>query len=209
MRIFRDSDGAIQSTFSGAPLPGIEAVWHLQKFDVLSLKRVQRHRENVHEVLFNGRTTISKIARWTWEIPRIDNETRVYEMFDQYQRQHPDESHIALKFLGHLTEDDRVVGFLLEKVDGRFACLDDLIQCEELVHRIHKLGLIHGDVNRYNFLVDDGSGNIRMVDFEHAEDFDEEAAHVELEILPQELEEKAGRGGPAVERQAAPEQEAT
>lgn len=69
------------------------------------------------------------------------------------------------------------MGLLLEKVKrARFACLDDLAKCEEAVRRMHRLGLIHGDINRYNFLVDQESGNVQLVDFEHIEEFDEETA---------------------------------
>lgn len=39
------------------------------------------------------------------------------------------------------------------------------------------MGLVHGDVNRYNFLVDEQNGRTCMVDSEHAENF--EAAEAE------------------------------
>jgi hypothetical protein len=58
------------------------------------------------------------------------------------------------------------------------------------------MGLVHGDVNRYNFLVDRLNRLVSMVDFEHATALDEEAAEIELQSLPSELKEETGRGGP-------------
>jgi len=48
------------------------------------------------------------------------------------------------------------MGFLIEKAEGRFACSDDLAQCEALLRRLHglgDLGLVPRDVNRYNFIM--------------------------------------------------------
>jgi hypothetical protein len=56
------------------------------------------------------------------------------------------------------------------------------------------MGLVHGDVNRYNFMVDRAKGYVRMLDFEHAEDFEEEKARLEMESLPVEMTEETGRG---------------
>lgn len=95
-----------------------------------------------------------------------------------------------------MTENGRIMGLLLQKVDGEPACTDDLPGCEALVRRLHGLGLIHGDVNRYNFLVDrasEGAG-AHLVDFEHVEGFDDERARQELASLPAELAEETGRG---------------
>lgn len=51
------------------------------------------------------------------------------------------------------------------------------------------------DVNRYNFIVEEGPGGaIRLVDFEHARDYDAKLAQAELESLPAELAEETGRG---------------
>ena len=88
---------------------------------------------------------------------------------------------------------------LLEKVDGERACVNDLARCEALLRRLHRLDLVHGDVNRHNFLVDRISeSGIRLVDFEHAEDFDEGMARAELLSLPSELADESGRGATVV-----------
>lgn len=82
----------------------------------------------------------------------------------------------------------------MENVEGDAACISDLADCEALLRRLHSQKLIHGDVNRYNFIVNRGSGEIRLVDFEHVMDFDEGLAREELLSLPEELTEETGRG---------------
>lgn len=82
--------------------------------------------------------------------------------------EYPDEPRIAPEFLGHLTEKGRIIGFLLEKFDGAHACVNGLADCEALGSRPHDAGFIHGDVNKYNILIDRVSRNgMRLVDFEH------------------------------------------
>lgn len=140
---------------------------------------------------------VAKIACFDWQVARIERETWAYSLLTEHRHLHPDEPPIAPDFLGHLTENGRVMGFLLEKVEGTSASIDDLAICEALLRRIHGLGLIRGDVNRHNFIVDresSRSGTVRLVDFEHAEDFDEEQARSELLSLPAELVEETGRG---------------
>jgi hypothetical protein len=197
MRISRGANRLLRSTISYDPLPTIQRAWHPQTIEVLSLTQLKRHRSNVHEVLYKGHPAISKIACFEWDIRRIENETWAYSIISQHQ--HPGESAIAPNVLGHLTENGRVIGFLLEKIDGKFASIDDLPKCEKALRRLHGLGLVHGDVNRYNFIVDRPDGHVRIVDFEHAEVFDKRKAYVELESLASELVEESGRGGPTME----------
>jgi hypothetical protein len=191
MEISRAADGSLTSTIGDDPLPTVQKTFHPNRVDILSLKRLKYHRARVHEVLFNGHPAITKIACWWWEIPRMENETRAYAVISKHASWDPP---LAPTVLGHLTENGRVMGLLLEKVDGRFASPADLPQCEEAVRRLHGMGLIHGDVNRYNFLIEAGTGTVRMVDFEHVQDFSEEDADEELHALPFELAEDTGRG---------------
>jgi hypothetical protein len=197
MRISRRAKHLLRSTISYDPLPTIQRTWHPQNIEVLSLTQLKCHRSDVHEVLYKGHPAISKTACFEWDIRLIENETWAYSIISQHQ--HPGESAIAPNVLGHLTENGRVIGFLLEKIDRKFASVDDLLNFEKALHRLHGLGLFHGDVNRYNFIVDRPDGHVRMVDFEHAEVFDEMKAYVELESLASELVEETKRGGPTVE----------
>jgi hypothetical protein len=201
MTISRDENGSLTSNISLDPLPEIQTTWHELRVDVLSLERTERlFRSGVYEVRFNGAPAIAKIACFQWDVARIERETWAYSIVAGHRGQHPDESPITPDFLGHLTEDGRTMGFLLQKVDGESASVNDLAGCEALLRRLHRLGLIHGDVNRHNFLIDPASpgSGIRLVDFEHAEEFDDGLARVELLSLPAELAEETRRGATVV-----------
>ncbi|KAF2964766.1 hypothetical protein GQX73_g8802 [Xylaria multiplex] len=180
IKLTRNEDGSLAVFAYHEPLQEITFTWHEKRIDVLSLPRIKRLRSGVFETLYEGRAAVAKIARFEWQIPSLTRETWAY------------------CFLGHLTENGRVMGFLMEKLEGRFACLDDLTQCAALLKRLHglgDLGLVHGDVNRYNFIVEECyRGCVRLVDFEHAQDYDEKLAQAELESLPAELAEETGRG---------------
>lgn len=83
---------------------------------------------------------------------------------------------------------------LLERVGGYFASIDNIAECEAALRDLHGMSLVHGDANCYNFIVDSATSHIRMVDFEHAEEFEEGKARVEIASLPTELVEETNRG---------------
>ena len=70
----------------------------------------------MHEVLYQGKPAISKIACFDWEVPRIDRETWAHRIL--VENRLPNEGPSTPKFLGHLTENGRVMGFLMEKAEG-------------------------------------------------------------------------------------------
>jgi predicted Ser/Thr protein kinase len=198
IKITRPSaDSPLEIIATNHPLPEIETVWHPDMIDVPSLEQTKRHRSNVHEVLYAGIPAISKIAAFDWEIPRLERETWAYSILDQHQRPGFGELKITPRVLGHLTEYERVMGILLERLDGEFASADDLPGCSNALRRLHEIGMVHGDVNRYNFIVDKKRRQVSMVDFEHAAALDEVTAKKELQSLVSELKEDTGRGGPA------------
>ncbi|EPE06010.1 alpha-galactosidase a [Ophiostoma piceae UAMH 11346] len=204
MNIARDAAGSLVSTISTDPLPKVKALWHARHVDVLSLPQTRRFRSGVHEVQWTQDSVdvpggaavaaVAKIACFSWDIARIERETQAYSVLADL------EPPIAPRFLGHITENGRPMGLLLEKVDGEPAGSADLAACEAVMGKLHDAGLVHGDPNRYNFVVDRRpGGGIRLVDFEFASNFDEETARAELLSLPAELSEETGRGG-TVER---------
>ncbi|KAH6700450.1 alpha-galactosidase A [Verticillium dahliae] len=67
-------------------------------------------------------TMIAKIARFEWEVPRIERETIAYQLLEG--------SGPAPRFLAHIHENGRIMGFLLEKLEGRHASIQDLSACE-------------------------------------------------------------------------------
>ncbi|OOO05196.1 hypothetical protein OAory_01067120 [Aspergillus oryzae] len=54
---------------------------------------------------------------------------------------------LAPRFLGHIHEHGRVVGFVLEKLNGRHGGIEDLSVCQALLQHFRGLGWLHGDVN--------------------------------------------------------------
>lgn len=71
---------------------------------------------------------------------------------------------LAPRFIGHVHEHGRVIGFILEKLEGREANIKDLSSCQSALQRLHDIGILHGDANRYNFIIQDGTA--RLIDFE-------------------------------------------
>ncbi|KAK4499896.1 hypothetical protein PRZ48_008082 [Zasmidium cellare] len=205
--VWRDAQsGELQSRLSDRRLAGVENVWHHKSFDVLTLQRTKQLSTAAFETSIPGPQSpsssekvevIAKIASFEWEIPRIERETRVYQIL--HERQAED---LTPRFLGHIHEHGRPMGFLLEKMQGRtHASIEDLQDCESTLKRFHALGLIHGDVNRFNFLVDrDVGGSVRLIDFENSEEVAaeedvEQRQSAELHSLRAEFVEESGRGG--------------
>ncbi|KAI9702629.1 MAG: hypothetical protein M1820_006135 [Bogoriella megaspora] len=194
MQISRRPDGTLESTLSSERLSSIQNIWHPERVDILTLPRLKSYKSGVYEVLFRGRPVIAKFACFEWDIERINNETWAYSAIEHYQQLYPSTPRIAPNFLAHLTENGRVMGLLLEKLEGNYASIDDLTRCEAVLRQLHGMSLIHGDVNRFNFLVDGIKDCVHLLDFEHVRDFDENNAHLEIESLSTELCEDTGRG---------------
>ncbi|PYI33561.1 hypothetical protein BP00DRAFT_338887, partial [Aspergillus indologenus CBS 114.80] len=116
---------------------------------------------------------IAKFVIWHWYMYSMENETTVYELLNGHG--------IGPRFLGHLTEHDRVIGFLMERItNARHAGPEDLELCREALAQLHALGLLHGDTNRHNFLIRDGKAIV--IDFSTTRKCDDE------DLLRQEME---------------------
>jgi len=85
----------------------------------------------------------------------VENETRIYEKLEKDKIKYPDLLVISPAFFSHLTKDGRVMGILIKKLEGRIAYIEDISACETIVRRLYTLGIIYGDLNRYNFVVDE------------------------------------------------------
>lgn len=198
MHITRDHETQkLTTTLSSEPLPGIHHLWHPTFVDVLSLTPIRRYQQRVREVLYSGKPAIAKIACFDTELRYIERETWAHQIL--VENRLPEEGPFAPAFLAHLTENGRVMGYLMEKAEGEFAGPQDLSRCQQLLRRLHALGLVHGDVNRYNFVVDrKPGGSTLLLDWEHAEGYGEQIAREELDSLPSELSETTGRGKPSI-----------
>ncbi|KAJ9639530.1 hypothetical protein H2201_002814 [Coniosporium apollinis] len=170
-------------------LPGVEHIWHATCIDYLKLTLREKIRSNVCEATcpqLDG-TVVAKFARFHWEISYLDAETTAYEWIQGQG--------IGPKFLGHLTEEGRVIGFLMERVvEGRCAGPEELEECREVLGRLHQLGIRHGDVDKHSFLVHEGRALV--IDFEAARKCeDPEALEKEMGSLEGPLGDTSGRRG--------------
>lgn len=157
------------SSISSDKLPAVESVWNPIIVDHLELKTVTRLRQNIYKVshvLFKE-PVIFKLANFPWQIPSVEAETRAYEWIQ--------DEDIGPRFLGHVAEGGRVIGFLIENIaEGSPATLDDSEACRTALTKFHLLGLKHGDVNRDNFLVHRPEGKVWLIDFEATRKCDEQ-----------------------------------
>ena len=185
-------------------LPAIRDLWHTTHIDWLDLQLGQKIMSNVYTATFVKNTLgatsaaadlIVKFARFPWELHYYDDETSFYESIEGQG--------IGPKFLGHLTEEQRVIGFVLERIkDARHADPGDLEACQNALTKLHQQGILHGDVNKHNFLVReaDGRKTVTIVDFECASDCTEEVTlKEELESLQEKLCATDGSGGYYIE----------
>ncbi|KAH9224879.1 hypothetical protein DL95DRAFT_378525 [Leptodontidium sp. 2 PMI_412] len=207
MTVGRDEHGSLTRSISFKPLAAVTTVWHPKQIDVLSLRRVRRFNLRTYEVEWeDNKTAVAKIARFEFEIPQVERETQIYCALSSLQTTTttPTTTTWVPAFLGHLVENGRVMGLLIEKVEGRRAGIEDYDACMQVVRRFHESGFVHGDLNRYNFLIHKGAGKaetearVTLIDFENARIYDERLSNEELEGLGEQLKEETGRGGPAI-----------
>lgn len=178
-------------------LPGVTNLWHPLQINHLELHMGRKLRSNVYEATcprFNS-TIIAKFARFPWEMLQLDAETSAYQWIENHQ--------IGPKFLGHLSEEGRVIGFIMKQItDYRHATPDDSSLCQPTLLRLHKLGIKHGDINKHNFLIHDGRAT--LIDFDNStRDNDAKILDEKFRALQKELWDTSGRGGRTVESNAA------
>ncbi|KAK3389676.1 hypothetical protein B0H63DRAFT_464151 [Podospora didyma] len=132
--------------------------------------------------IIDNRPVVAKFTEFPWQTPYLEPETAAYQWIEG--------SDIVPRFLSHLTEEDRVIGFVLEYIDEATpAGPEDLAACQSILKKQHSLGVKHGDINKHNFLVQprhDGSGRVILLDFESA---NRDASVDELEAEYQHLTE--------------------
>ncbi|CAD0085346.1 unnamed protein product, partial [Aureobasidium vineae] len=116
----------------------------------MDLRLGRKLRFNVQEATcsqIDGRVVV-KLARFSWEMPQLEQETQAYEWIK--------DTDIGPAFLAHLTEKGRTIGSVMEHIaNARHAELEDLPLCRAALDRLHKLGIKYGDVNKHNILIRD------------------------------------------------------
>jgi predicted Ser/Thr protein kinase len=168
--------------------PSITPLWHPKSYDYLSFKIGEQLKSHVYMAYSPQfeKPIIAKFARFPWEIGYYIAETQVYSWING--------QNIGPEFLGYLTENGRVIGFLIEYVEGHHATISDLPACKVAVGRLHGLDILHGDLNKYNFLISE-RGAV-LIDFETAKRSEDiEAMEKEVEELEGQLLDESGKGG--------------
>jgi len=145
-------------------------LWHnmrLQWSDVAAATYYQplQCKEHVVELEmpkhFPGRVVLKFVNHFYREASSPQNEGIVVES-SVYSRIHS--AAIGPKFLGHLMEGDRCVGFFLDKIEGRPAVLADDAACSQLSKALYELGIVHRDLHSENFIVN--NDRAYLIDFE-------------------------------------------
>ncbi|KAJ5808594.1 hypothetical protein N7474_009863 [Penicillium riverlandense] len=174
---------------------GITDLWHPVLVDCLELKRRKQFTATTYEATYSGNgslpttrspVVVAKVARFEWELPRLSLETLMYRSLEN--------TGLAPRFIGHVHEHGRVIGFMLEKLEGREANIKDLSSCRSALQRLHDIGILHGDVNRYNFIIQNDTA--RLIDFEKSKFCNSATASMQAEMdsLRDQLVEDTGRG---------------
>lgn len=167
--------------------------WHPISVDYLELEKVSqilytsllwRRSDTLwlvtHEELF-PMPVLMKIAEFPVSdaLTRVENETKVYQAIQG--------KGIAPNFLGHVTENGRVIGSLFEYIDGECPEKQELPRCERVLRKFHREGFLHGDSHPMNFIVC-GGGTTKLIDFETSRpctnqvEFDKEVRNLRLEF---------------------------
>ncbi|CZS92841.1 uncharacterized protein RAG0_03333 [Rhynchosporium agropyri] len=169
-----------------------QPLWHADSHNYLSFEIGPRLRSNVYVASSPDfdQSVDAKFARFAREIGYYNAEMQAYSWLEGHE--------IGPKFLGYLTEEGRVMGFLPENIEGRRAAIGDLSACKSIPRKLHALGLIHRDVNKHNFLITE-HGPV-LIDFVTAEKSnDTKAMEVKLEGLEKQFLDELGIGSKEVE----------
>jgi hypothetical protein len=136
----------------------------LPRINVLDLEVIASLKNRVSRVRLPGqpRTRILKICPFAYQLRYLAREMRAYEvLWERRCRLVPQvEAYIFER------SEEQVMGFLCEQVEGRFAGPGDYGECRAAVEKLHEFGVVHGDLNRYNIIIE--GGRVRFVDLEKA-----------------------------------------
>jgi hypothetical protein len=161
--------------------------------DVSSLNAITRPSFRTSEVSYNDKESYLKIARFPFELKWISQEIKAYHALRK--------SSLVPGLLGYACESqdhNRVIGFLVEKVNGHHAELEDLQACIEALEKLHGF-LIHGDICKYNIIV--SSEGPKFIDLEDSVLVDAEKWSIELkdkerQSIARKLADDSGAGRP-------------
>lgn len=166
LTVRKTTNGLIETTVDEFPPHSLNAAAICGKnatyFNILDLVPLFRISDRVSRVVQGDNTLILKIARFKHEIPALEREVSTYASLAS--RGFP----LAPTVIGYAYEGtmDRTIGFLMEDVSGSTPDPENLEDCQKTARLLHDYGVLHRDLNRYNFLMT-GRGAI-VFDFEVA-----------------------------------------
>lgn len=160
-RVYYDhhNDRAWFSQLDRRVFRGIRHLFHPTVHEYATFTTLQCFRPEVRKVTHPNfqQPVVIKFSPFEALIDPFERETIAYQWLSG-QNFVPD-------FLGHVSEHGRVIGFILEYVPKASpAGPGDLKSCMKVLTRLHDLGIKHGDLNRYNFLIRE-DGEAVLADF--------------------------------------------
>ena len=171
-RVWRDDQsGELATELSAEPLQGINLKWHQNMIDFTDIqvdRSLAAFTFEVHAAAPMASLPppptkmIAKMDLYQFKIDDFEKETGVYRMLEG--------TGLAPRFLGHIHDRGRIIGFLLEKVDNYppsrpYAGFKELRDVFIALHRFHKLGLLHNDLGSGNMIFTK-EGPVKLIDFE-------------------------------------------
>ncbi|EPS42061.1 hypothetical protein H072_3887 [Dactylellina haptotyla CBS 200.50] len=195
-RISRTLGGILIARAERATIPGLENTWHPNMINCLDIRiwqsfseRVNAHKgkiiaNNNYIGLLPGSTVMVKKDPRSVRYPGegIETENNIYQRIQGHG--------IGPDFLGHLVEAERMTGFILSFVeDFHPAGPEDLEICQQTLSKLHALGIRHGNISRYNFLVHNNGTKATLIDFARSVRGLAPELEAEMNALPEELEE--------------------
>jgi tRNA A-37 threonylcarbamoyl transferase component Bud32 len=140
----------------------------------------------------HGEECFLKIARFRHELNALRRETKVYGALKAHSLA------LAPEVLGFVYEEtnDRVIGFIMEVLYGRHPNSADLEICQKVMGQLHAIGIVHGDLNKYNIII--SAKEAKLIDFKTATFQDEKNYLImkreDVTTLAQKLTDSSGVG---------------
>jgi hypothetical protein len=192
LTVGKTSDGVLSEVDRFLPHSLAERHVSSGYYNLLDLTRIRRISDRVSLVSQSEQKGMLKIARFEHELEALSTEVKAYSILQAHH------SALAPKFLGYVyeEEDNRVIGFLMEVLHGSHPQSRDQQVCEAAIQQLHGIGIVHGDLNKYNILIE--GDTVKFVDFEVAtfrDDHDfEQSKDLEAESLAGSLTDASGLG---------------
>ncbi|KAH0844297.1 Protein kinase-like domain protein [Fonsecaea pedrosoi] len=185
-----------QDHFRAHAIPREKVLIGYPHFDIVKLRALSYPKSRVTYVDIGSQKCYMKIARFEFEIPWILQELAAYHLLAKSN------STLGAELLGYVFEGShRVIGFLMTALPGRPASPADVGACQNAVRQLHSLGVLHGDLVRYNILIT-GDGP-KFIDFEnssvrsdHENDRWDDMTAQELDSLESTLLDPTDKGRP-------------